>query len=76
MCQSLSAYDTNTVQTVLSSELLEAGINPEDVSVVGPLNGNNTLDPNRERTCERATPWLTRASLADPVAFFEEGLTI
>ena len=37
MCQTLSSYDTNTVQTVLSSELLEAGVNPEEVSVVGLL---------------------------------------
>ncbi|CAK9002616.1 Uncharacterized protein SCF082_LOCUS7418 [Durusdinium trenchii] len=50
VCQSLSAYDTNTVQTVLSSELLEAGINPEDVSVVGydatpnPRSYNPLLD--------------------------------
>ncbi|CAK9002615.1 Uncharacterized protein SCF082_LOCUS7417 [Durusdinium trenchii] len=35
VCQTLSSYDTNTVQTVLSSELLEAGVNPEEVSVVG-----------------------------------------
>ena len=37
VCQTLSTYNSEIVQQVLSSELLGAGINPADVTVVGPL---------------------------------------
>ncbi|CAK9002612.1 unnamed protein product [Durusdinium trenchii] len=35
ICQTLSGYNANTVQTVLSSELESAGIPPQAVSVIG-----------------------------------------